>query len=166
MHHGRALKAGDVVAMRNGVTVKDRGWNRIKREFTKANGSGVKIGVQADVKPRKDPTEDMLAIAVINEFGSGRVPERSFIRASFDKYGSSLDSYKTRLMAQVTAGKLSMKKALGWLGKLHQGQIQGYIKDLDTPPNAPSTIARKGADNPLIDTGQLRRSIDFKVVMK
>lgn len=154
------------MAMRNGVTVKDRGWNRIKREMTKASGSGVKVGVQADVKPRKDPTEDMLEIAVINEFGSGRVPERSFIRASFDKYGPSLDSYKTRLMAQVIAGKLPMKKALGWLGKLHQGQIQGFIEALKTPPNAPSTIARKGADNPLIDTGQLRRSIDFKVVMK
>ena len=26
-------------------------------------------------------------------------------------------------------------------------------------PNAPSTIARKGSDKPLIDTGSLRRSI-------
>jgi len=34
---------------------------------------------------------------------------------------------------------------------------------LDQPPNAPSTVARKrGSTNPLIDTGQLRRSIDWE----
>lgn len=154
--------------MRNGVTVKDRGWNRIKREMTKASGSGVKVGVQADVKPRKDPTEDMLAIAVINEFGfkPKRIPQRSFIRASFDKYKNSLDSYNKRLMTQVIAGKLPMKKALGLLGKVHQEQIQDYIRDLKVPENAELTIRLKGFDNPLIETGQLRRSIDYKVVMK
>ena len=30
-------------------------------------------------------------------------------------------------------------------------------------PNAPSTIARKGHDKPLIDTGTLKASIDYEV---
>jgi hypothetical protein len=34
------------------------------------------------------------------------------------------------------------------------------------PPNAPSTIARKGSDRPLIDTGQLRRAITYVVTTK
>jgi hypothetical protein len=35
---------------------------------------------------------------------------------------------------------------------------------LDSPPNAPATVEAKfGQDNPLIDTGRLRQSIDSEV---
>ncbi len=32
------------------------------------------------------------------------------------------------------------------------------------PPNAPSTIKAKGSSHTLIDTGEMRRSIDFRVI--
>ena len=35
-----------------------------------------------------------------------------------------------------------------------------------TPRNAPSTIAKKGVDHPLFDTGQLARSIQCRVIKK
>lgn len=39
-----------------------------------------------------------------------------------------------------------------------------YSKDPRLAPNAPSTIARKGSDVPLLDTGQLARSITCRVI--
>ena len=39
--------------------------------------------------------------------------------------------------------------------------IKERIRDIRTPVNAPSTIAKKGSSNPLIDSGELINSIDF-----
>lgn len=46
-----------------------------------------------------------------------------------------------------------------------QNRVRAWFTDPrnNWPPNAPSTIKRKGSDRPLIDTGQLRRSITYVV---
>lgn len=54
------------------------------------------------------------------------------------------------------AGIAGMNAAKGWFTNPANGW----------PPNAPSTIARKGSDRPLIDTGSLRRAITFVVRAK
>lgn len=43
------------------------------------------------------------------------------------------------------------------------GNVQQYMTDLKDPPNAPSTIAKKGSSNPLINTGSLRSSVTYKI---
>ena len=54
-------------------------------------------------------------------------------------------------------------RALSVLGMALVGDVQQRIRNRIPPPNAPYTIARKGSDVPLIDTGRLRQSIDFVV---
>ena len=49
------------------------------------------------------------------------------------------------------------------VGLVASGQVQQYMTELKTPPNARSTIRKKGSDNPLIDTGALRASVTSKV---
>ena len=137
----------------------DRGWNRIKREVQKSGG--VKVGVMGDAGTSDEGT-DMLLIAAVNEFGSadGRVPERSYIRAGFDKNRSKLRSTAAALWGRVLDGDMDQRQALGLLGETHQDQVQKFLTALSAPPNAASTIARKrGSANPLIDTGRLRSSI-------
>jgi len=143
------------------VTVQDidRGWNRIKREVQKSGG--VKVGVMGDAGT-SDEGADMLLIAAVNEFGSadGRVPERSYIRAGFDKNRSKLRNTAAALWGRVLDGDMDQRQALGLLGETHQDQVQKFLTALSAPPNAASTIARKrGSANPLIDTGRLRSSI-------
>lgn len=143
------------------MTVRDidRGWNRIKREVQKSGG--VKVGVMGDVGT-SDEGADMLLIAAVNEFGSadGRVPERSYIRAGFDKNRSKLRNTAAALWGRVLDGDMDQRQALGLLGETHQDQVQKFLTALSAPPNAASTIARKrGSANPLIDTGRLRSSI-------
>ena len=54
-------------------------------------------------------------------------------------------------------------RMLEQLGAMAVGEVQKYVTELDTPPNAPSTIRQKGSSNPLINTGALRQSITYEV---
>lgn len=56
-----------------------------------------------------------------------------------------------------------MSKTLDAIGAVTAGEVQQYMTDLRTPPNAPYTIAQKGSSNPLIDKGALRASVTWKV---
>lgn len=56
-----------------------------------------------------------------------------------------------------------MRAQLSRLGVLAQGDIQMEITALSSPPNTPSTIARKGSSNPLIDTGAMRGAVTWKL---
>ena len=49
------------------------------------------------------------------------------------------------------------------VGIVATGKVQQYMTDLRTPPNAPSTIAKKGSSNPLIDSGMMRQSVTYSV---
>lgn len=132
----------------------------------------VKIGIlQRDFK---DPTEGAEGeetdftvgeVGVVNEFGSkdGRIPERSFIRSTADEERRKVNRMIKRLRLAVLAGFMPAKKALGLIGVFMKGRIQNKIVMLKTPPNKPSTIARKGSSNPLVDKGQLGQKIDWKV---
>ena len=146
---------------RNEVVDRDKGWKRIRRQARELKDSGVKVGVLGDAE--RDDGADMILIALANEFGTDTIPARPFIRGAYGEHKQDLGNTKDRLVRLVFAGKIDVPRALGLLGEEHKGQIQEYMTALDHPPNAPSTIARKrGSTNPLIDTGQLRRSIDWE----
>ena len=149
---------------RNRVTEKDHGWKRIKGETKAAQNSGVKVGILSDETETYDNGADMLLVAAANEFGTadGHIPPRPFIRGGFDQNQRALGRTAERLWNQVLAGTLTARQALGLLGEQHQGQVQEYIVALQTPLNAPSTIAQKGSSNPLNDEGRLRNSIRWE----
>ena len=102
--------------------------------------------------------------AVWQEFGTSRgIPERPFMRGSVSR---NKDKYKRQMKAAakaITNGGLTMEQAMNQLGAAAAADIQAEIVALDSPPNAPSTIARKGSSNPLIDTGAMRQSVTWKV---
>lgn len=144
--------------------VTDRGWNRIKRELRKANRKVVKVGVQ-EAETRTDGVA-MTVVAAANEFGTDRIPERSFIRSSFDEQLPKNRQLKQSLYSKILAGTLTTEHALGLLGQHNQSAIRQKIIDVREPPNAPSTVARKGSSNPLVDTGQLGNAIRYVVTDK
>jgi hypothetical protein len=106
----------------------------------------------------------VISIAFAHEFGSYRVPERSFMRAGFDTNKSRIDQLCETLADRVLHGGLDARAMYEAIGAEVTGLIQEHLTNLRDPPNSPETIARKGSSNPLIDTGQLRSSITWKVV--
>lgn len=57
----------------------------------------------------------------------------------------------------------SMDQILEAVGVVAAAAVKVYMTDLKTPPNAASTIRKKGSNNPLIDEGHLRSSVTHKV---
>lgn len=159
---------------RDRVVDRDKGYKRIRdnlRKLDKAStgdGPGVFVGVRSDAGDDEDGTP-LTAIAAVNEFGSadGHVPERSFLRSTVDAnreaYVALLGKALDRAYSGGGSPKATLKRLLGRLGAKAAGDVQKTITKLDSPPNAPATVAKKGSDNPLIDTGRLRQSIDWKV---
>lgn len=68
-----------------------------------------------------------------------------------------------RLIEQGISNGQRPEELLNQLGLIAAAKAQQYMTDLRTPPNAPSTIRRKGSDNPLIDSGALRQSVAHKI---
>ena len=52
---------------------------------------------------------------------------------------------------------------LNRVGLVAVAKVQQFMTALKSPPNAPSTIKKKGSSNPLIDNGALRQSVTSKV---
>ena len=104
------------------------------------------------------------AVAVYNEFGTERIPERSFVRWTADNKRPKWYRLSEQLRKPVIMGQAPVPKALGLMGVTMQGDIQERISSNVPPPNSPETIARKGSSITLIDTGQMRASVHYEVV--
>lgn len=103
-------------------------------------------------------------LAIIQEFGLG-VPERSFLRRTFDKRREEWKALAERLMRLVLKEKLTADAMLKLLGEKMKADIKREITSGAgiPPPNAQSTIDRKGSSRPLVDSGRLVGSIDYEV---
>lgn len=122
---------------------------------------GITSGAGAEPHPSV-PALTVLDIGTIHEFGLG-VPQRSFIRAWFDKFQPTAKKQIAALMKAVVAGKYQKAQALELLGVRFVGECQRNMVTAPFQPLSPITIARKGSSKPLIDTGQLRSSITFRI---
>jgi len=131
---------------------------------------GVLAGAGGDAKASSGIT--MLELAAIHEFGSpaAGIPERSFIRSTFDREDVRLrlNMMGARLARAIVANKMDWTQALGMLGAWAASQIKSTIKNrLTTGPdpqeNRPATIEKKGSDLPLVDTGRLINAITWLV---
>jgi hypothetical protein len=104
-------------------------------------------------------------VATWNEFGTGTIPQRSFIRAWFDESQDFVRETLRSQMALVAAGKLDAAKAAERVALVCEGAMKKRIARGIPPPNAPETVRRKGSSKPLINRGQLRNAIRGKVTI-
>lgn len=103
-------------------------------------------------------------LGVIHEFGSAEhgIPARSFLRMPIETQKDEIMKFLSSAKVKEMIEQGRIKSVFQWLGLVGEGIVQrafttrGYGK---WKPNAPYTIAQKGSSAPLIDTGQLRRSI-------
>ena len=167
-------------------TVKDtdKGYKSLKEFLANAGKVYVVVGVRGEKGAKrydKAPGEkgeplSLVEVAAVHEFGSedGRVPERSFLRSTFDthrpKYERVLRKGVDRCISGVTSGSgakavSTIEHELDRLGVRVAGDVTLLIKSGEgiQPKLADATIARKGSTHTLIDTGRLSTSIDSEV---
>lgn len=102
----------------------------------------------------------VMDVAEFNEFGR-------YARPVISVYADENRDVKIREMAnRASAGlarNIPIAVSIDQVAQAMAGEIQARISGGVPPANAPSTIARKGSNTPLIDTGQYRASIRGKV---
>lgn len=101
-------------------------------------------------------------IAAINEFGApsrGQPPRPFFRRMVADKS----PAWPGMLDKLLRATDYDAAMTLGLLGEQIKGELVQSIRDLWDPPLAPSTVARKGFDKPLIETSVMINSVGSEV---
>lgn len=147
------------------ITDRDAGLKRLLRDTLIPGKTNVTVGVQADVGSQQHVNSKLtvLDIATIHEFGLGNNPERSFIRATFDANQEQNLELIYRLAQLVLDGKLTRDEALNQLGLRFQAQVIDRINSNIPPPLSPATVKRKGSSLALVDTGQLKSSITYKI---
>lgn len=97
-----------------------------------------------------------------NEFGTKRIPSRPAFRRTL--FNLQRDSRFKRLLVQsIELPHGVTQRGMGRAMTHAAGRLQKQIIDLRRPPNAPTTIKRKGSTNPLVDTGLLTRSVTWRV---
>lgn len=140
--------------------------SRLKDVLKELKNYSVEVGIFG--------SDEYVMVASVHEFGatiqrekgSISIPERSFLRTTFDEKNEEWASFFKNQLKHVLALQMDVQTLFNRLGARMVGDIQEKITDLDAPPNAPSTIAKKGSSNPLIDTGGLRMRITYRVVRK
>jgi hypothetical protein len=147
-----------------GVRVKviDKGYNNFVAEAKKlGNNPKTKVGV-LEGGPAREDGKDNVDIMMINEFGVG-VPQRSIIRAGTDSNIDAIFRKEVHEYDKIIAGKNNVDTMLSETGEFVKKKfVQRFSKQF-LLPNAPATVAAKGSDIPLVDTGELRESINYKV---
>jgi hypothetical protein len=154
------------------VTSVDRGYDAmVKRVFGFGRPkvlSGIQEADGAEGKSAGEGGQEQQGLTVIDvaawmEFGTDRVPARSFVRAWFDEHEREVRELLGKLMKSVVAGTRTKEQILEIVGQYCVGQMQARMARGIDPPLSPKTIARKGSSTPLVNTGQLRSSITYRV---
>lgn len=148
----------------------DRGWQQAMRSMAAAAakpGAAVLVGwpeKKGGQRHRKAPMT-VAQLAAIHEFGlpSRGIPERSMVRATLRINDAKYREANRKIGIGITMGKMDQRKGLDLLGVMIKGDIQQRIAAGIDPLLKPATVKRKGSSTPLIDTGQLRGSIDHEV---
>ncbi|HDZ5042716.1 TPA: hypothetical protein RTG66_001553 [Campylobacter jejuni] len=99
-------------------------------------------------------------VAKIQEYGTLKIPTRPFFRTAIQKnQGKWLNIFKNQTLVNQ-----DLELSLNQVGEIARGDIVNSIMQTNTPPNAEATIKAKGSSKPLIDTGFMRSSVNFRVV--
>lgn len=136
----------------------------------KLKSAAVYVGIPQDKNLRTVGEVTNAQLLFIHTHGSAlqHIPARPVIQPAIAKAEN-----KERITAELKQAahttlegdEQAAHEHLAKAGTLGANAAKRYFTDPDNgwAPNAPATIAEKGSDKPLIDTGELRRDITYVV---
>lgn len=109
----------------------DRGWSDIKENIAKLADRELIVGIRADAQYKDG--RPVAEVAELIEYGSdgGKVPMRSFLRATIDSERSRIDATIRRAENLVLIHSASAPVILGELGQLLVQRIRSKMRQLD-----------------------------------
>lgn len=129
-------------------------FERLKKACQDMSGKKIYIGIIGGGEAAK--------IAHIHEYGDGKMPERSFLRASFDADQAELSGIVSGQVSKVLSGQTSADAAANAIGAQAAQLVQNYIDENRVTP--PSDFSKKTQHTTLYETGtHIRDRIAYKV---
>lgn len=176
------------------VVDRDLGWRELMKRVAQIKNSYAKVGV-FDEGEHEGSELSVAEVAAVHEFGTedGHIPERSFLRSTFNAHREELIAIGVELMGRIVDGAITAERALNMMGASLAAQTKATIARGVPPPNALSTLLKKArtgrtakffrrkarhvgdalaqvgalaAVKPLIDTGRMIGSITWAVVVR
>lgn len=154
--------------MAGGTTDGSR-WRAYTERLAQLEGVSLAVGIQGTPetteggtqlgsgRPPAEPAE-LVQIALANEFGEG-VPERPWLRTTFADHQRSWVKGMKEAVPKVDSPDGHELATWRLVAQVMRGDAQASIRDGGWEPNAEATVAAKGSDQPLIDTGQMLQSV-------
>lgn len=122
----------------------------------------VQIGFNEDSGSYDDGTT-VAQVAAWNEYGTETAPARPFMRQTVDDYEDKIIKHGQNQFKTELKGGKSAERVLNAMGSYVKGCIQKEIVEGEFEPNAPSTIAKKHSERPLIDSSHMRQSVTYVI---
>ncbi len=134
-------------------------WDRIMRSMKEVTGPHVKVGVFGGESTK----------AAAHEFGTSTIPERSFIRSTFENHRPELVKVTGAVSRQIIFGT-KVEKALGLLGQWAAAKVkntiavEGPLPEWEELSEPYATLKEeRGKSKVLVDTGAMLNAITYKV---
>lgn len=131
-------------------------FEKLKTACREMSGKKIIVGIVGDAD------SEVLKIAHAHEYGDGKLPERSFIRASFDADQEKLGAIVTGQVNKVLSGKTTADAAANAIGAQAAQLVQNFIDENRVKPQ--SDFSKKTQHTTLYETGtHIRDRIAYKV---
>lgn len=102
-------------------------------------------------------------IGMVHEFGLGNNPERSWLRSTMTEQSSKYAKLIAETIPESIKSGMSAYDAYSRLGTLAVNDVKIKLASGEFVALKQATIDRKGSSKPLIDTGNLRQSINYEI---
>ena len=156
------------------LTIKTDGLDRIAASLATKFVARVGVLGQKGATEHAGTKKTNASIGLLHEKGSIslNIPQRSFLQMPLVRNAKEIfvnsRIIEKWIVAAISAGKNPKEawyKAYKDLGFIGEQTVQHAFEQSGPgwAPNSPVTIAAKGSDKPLIDTGELRRSVTSEV---
>ena len=96
---------------------------RLKAACEEMSSKKIVVGIVGEVD------SEVLKVARIHEYGTEKMPERSFLRASFDADREKLGSLVSEQVNKVIDGRASATAAANAIGAQAAQMVQNFIDD-------------------------------------
>lgn len=126
-------------------------------KYRRAESVALRVGIMGD---KTYPDGELVAnVGYRNEYGQGNIPARPFFRTTIENNRADLPSKVASLMQ-----KHDIETALRLVGEHLSDELQESVMTWEEPPNAPSTIKKKGYNAPLRGPDRLlRNSFSYEI---
>lgn len=145
----------------------DKGAKRIHRIIKKLSGRVhpyVKAGFPYENSASRKShgvRKTVIDVALQHEYGTNKLPERSFMGASFSREKKKYKKLSVKFINDLAKNKTSLQKIFDTMGLKIVSDVKNFIRRKQVRPLS-RRVEKKGGTT-LYDTGQMVNSITYKI---